>query len=65
MCSHQLVTFSEAEQEYNSSKNRFSDKLPSELDQKLASHIHCTTRMHQSLSNLLDTEWHFQFAEDY
>ena len=63
MCFHQPVTFSEAEQEYNSSKNRFSDKLPSEFDQKLASHIHCTTRMQQSLSNLLDTEWHFQFTE--
>ena len=31
MCSHQPVTFNDAEKEYNSSKNRFPDKLPSEL----------------------------------
>ena len=28
--SHHPVTFTDAEQEYNSSKNRFPDKLPSE-----------------------------------
>ena len=28
--SHHLITFTDAEQEYNSSKNRFPDKLPSE-----------------------------------
>ena len=31
VCSHQPVTFNDAEKEYNSSKNRFPDKLPSEL----------------------------------
>ena len=30
MSSHHPVTFTDAEQEYNSSKNRFPDKLPSE-----------------------------------
>ena len=28
--SHHPITFTDAEQEYNSSKNRFPDKLPSE-----------------------------------
>ena len=29
--SHQQVTFTDAEQDYNNSKNRFPDKLPSEF----------------------------------
>ena len=51
MCFHQPVTFNDAEKEYNSSKNRFPDKLPSEL----ALHImqYCVIRLYM-YSHILD-----------
>ena len=41
--SHHPVTFSDAEEEYNRSKNRFPDKLPSECMLLIASYFVCAT----------------------
>ena len=41
--SHHPVTFSDAEKEYNRSKNRFPDKLPSECIYVVVCYFVCTT----------------------